>query len=186
MSGDALADLLLAAVCAYLFFANLGRRPGIALACATLGLAAAFGVAFYLGAAPASGPHRFFSLMSSCAALPLLADAVAWPDGEPARTQRGAALYLFTGTLLAVFLVVVLGIRPWAKLAPALAAGLLVCGTLRARRLLPLLGAGLLLFTFALMASGAARRPLDPTQVLHYGLAAALLLIVGVRPHRGR
>jgi hypothetical protein len=181
MSGDAISDLVLAAVGAFLYVANRGRRPGIALACGTIGVAAALGVACYLGVTEAVGPHRFLSLMSSCAGLPLLADSLTWPDGEPARTRRGAVLFLFMGTLLAVLLFAALGFKAWKEILPALSALLLLFGTLRARRVLPLLGAGLLIATFVLLVGNVSIRPMSADQILHYGLSAALLLMAAPR-----
>lgn len=179
MSGDAVSDLVLAAVCAFLFFSNLRPRPGIALACATVGLTAALGVLRYLGVAPAAGPHQFLVLVTKCAGLPLLADAVTWPDGEPARTRRGAGLFLFMGTMVAVILVVGMSVKLWSKLAPGLAVLCLLVATIRARRARPIGGAVLLAATFAATAAGAALTPLSPDEVLHYGMAGALLLLAG-------
>ena len=181
MSGDALSDLVLASVCALLFLIHLQKRPGIAFACAVLGITAAFGVMSYLGVAAAVGPHRFLVLMTSCVGLPLFADSVTFPTGEPARARRGAGLFLFMGTLLAVLLVIVLHLDFLLQLVPALSVLVLLIATLRDRRPLPILGAALLAATFFVLARKIALSPLTSAQVLHYGMAASVPLIVGIR-----
>jgi hypothetical protein len=179
MNGDTLSELVLVAVCAFLFWQNLRARPGVAFACAGVGFTAALGAARYLGFTPAAGPHRFFVILASCAALPLLADALAFPDGQPARTRRGAGLFLFMASLVAIVLVVGLRFQPWEHIVPGLSTLFILGMALRARQGLVFLGALLLAGAFALMASGAALKPLNPPQVLHYGMALALLLMSG-------
>lgn len=181
MSGDAFSDLVLAALCALLFFSNLRRWPGLAFACATLSLTAALGVARYVGWTYAAGPHQFLVLLTKCAALPLLAESWTWPGGAPARTRRGAGLFLFMSTMLAVLLVVVLSFKLWSLFAPAGSALLLLIATVRARRPRPIAGAVLLAATFAVTATDAVRWPASPAELLHYGLALALLLLCGPR-----
>lgn len=184
MNGDALSDLVLSLVCLLLFALHRRGRPGLAFSCAALGITAAFGVAKLVGVAQAAGPHRFLVLLTSCVGLPLLADSVTFPDGEPARTRRGAALFLFMGTMLAVLLVVVLNLKFLLQLLPALSVLVLLIATLRDRRPLPILGAALFAATFAVLLAKVSLHGLSDAQVLHYGMAAAMLLIVGIRPRR--
>jgi hypothetical protein len=181
MNGDVFSELVLVAACLFLFWQNLHRRgrPGMAFACAGIALTAALGAVRYAGFAQAAGPHRFFVILATCAALPLLADAVAFPDGEPARTRRGAGLFLFVASLVAVVVVVALKFEAWTQLVPGLSTVFILAFALRTRRVQVFIGALVLAGTFALMASGAPLKPFNPPQVLHYGMALALLLMCG-------
>lgn len=181
MFGDTISEIVLLAVCAFLFLRNLRNRPGVALASAGVGFTAALGALHYLGFAQSAGPHRFFIIISSCAALPLLAEALGFPNGEPARTRRGAGLFLFMASLVAVVLVVGLRFELWAQIAPGLATVFILVMAVRARRLHVVIGALILIATFALMKSGITLKPLNAAQVLHYGLAIGLLLMGGFR-----
>lgn len=175
--GDTLSELVLLIVCAFLFLYTLRSRPGVAFACAGLGLTSALGVARYLGVTQIAGPHRFFILLSSCAALPLLADALSFPDGEPARTRRGASLFLFMASLVAIALVVGLRFELWTHLVPGLATLFILVMALRARRVQVAIGALILIATFALLLARMTPPPLTTAQLLHYGMAGALLVM---------
>lgn len=181
MIGDTISELVLLAVCALLFLRNLRARPGVAFSCAGIGFTAALGAVRYLGVAQAAGPHRFFVILACCAALPLLADALAFPGGEPARTRRGATLFLFMASLVAVVLVVVLRLEPWTHIAPGLSTLFILVMGLRARRMDISIGALVLIATFALMAFQVSLKPMTAPQVLHYGMAIALFVMCGAR-----
>jgi hypothetical protein len=177
VNGDAISDLVLVLVCVLLLLRNARLRPGIAYACAGVGCAAATGVLHLSGFAAASGPHRFFTLMASCTALPLLADAMIWPNGEPARTRRGAALFLFMSSLVAIVLVIGLKLALWLQIVPGLAALGILYGSLQNRRPPAIVGALILVASFGMLVLGVPLRPLSQAELLHYAMAVALLLI---------
>ena len=177
MNADAISDLALLVVCALLMVRSARVRPGFAFACAVIGCTALLGVLRFSGFAAAHGPHRFFTLLASGAALPLVADTVLWPNGEPARTRRGAALFLFVTGLVAIVLVVGLKLTLWLQIVPAVAALGILYGSLQNRRPTVIAGALILVASFGMLAAGVMIKPLTPVQLLHYALAATLLLI---------
>ena len=93
MNPDALSDLVLLLVCAAILWFHLRQRPAVAVAAGLIGLAACLGVLRYSGWAEMLGPHRFTSLLAACAAFPLLASGLRWPDAPLA--TRGAAVGRF-------------------------------------------------------------------------------------------
>ena len=94
MNPDALSDLVLLLVCAAIPWFHLRQRPAVAVAAGLIGLAACLGVLrWYSGWAEMLGPHRFTSLLAACAAFPLLASGLRWPDAPLA--TRGAAVGRF-------------------------------------------------------------------------------------------
>jgi hypothetical protein len=93
MNPDALSDLVLLLVCAAVLWFHLRQRPAVAMAAGLIGLAACLGVLRYSGWAEMLGPHRFTSLLAACAAFPLLASGLRWPDAPLA--TRGAAVGRF-------------------------------------------------------------------------------------------
>ncbi|MEO8202394.1 MAG: hypothetical protein ABI630_00925, partial [Betaproteobacteria bacterium] len=82
-TGYAISDAVLATACIFIVV-RAGGRPGVRLACATLGAAAMIGTMRFAGAEGLAGAHRFASLLGGVAALPLLAASIAWPEGKPA------------------------------------------------------------------------------------------------------
>ena len=126
--GYAVSDFVLVLACAFITARAAKTRPGIALACATIGIAAVFGVVRFSGLADVSGAHRFLSIIGGTAALPLLAASVAWPDSKAATTTRGAALMLLVASAVGVAIVVGAGFALWGQVVPAVSAiAMLVC-----------------------------------------------------------
>lgn len=183
MNADALSDAVLATVSLIAATRLMYRQPGLGTACMLIGLAAAIGVLRYSGVESALGPHRFFSLLAACAAFPLLTIAVRWPDDPVARYPRATARFvvLIGGVGIALVLA---GFERWREIVPAVAAALLlltVFKTLHRQRI-----AGVLLIAAAL-AFAAAGQPvpildLGPAELLHYTLAAGLLLLALAPP----
>jgi len=175
--GYAVSDLVLALACIVIAARSAKTRPGVALACAAVALAALVGVVRFSGVGEASGAHKFLSLVGSAAALPLLAAAIAWPGSIVAKAWRAASLALLVGSALGIAIVTGAGIALWGQVAPAASALVILCGTIRGRAPRPIAGAILLVATFAMVAAKLEPAGLDPLEVLHYGMTAALLLI---------
>lgn len=175
--GYAVSDLVLVLACAFIAARTAKARPGVALACATIGIAAVFGVVRFSGVADVSGAHRFLSLIGGTAALPLLAASMAWPHSKAATTPRGAALMLLVASALGVAIVVGAGFALWGQAVPAASAiAMLVC-LIRKRDPRKIGGATLLVVTFGLVAGNVLIGPLEPLEILHYGMTVALLLL---------
>ncbi len=157
MNGEALSDLLLALVTLPLAWRLRARRPGIAIAFLLIGVAAACGVPRYLGVPQALGPHRFFSLLAACAALPLLAASLRWPDGASACRPAAAARFALLAGAIGVLLAAVAGLALWSDAAAALSALAIAVSALQARRPLAIAAAAALLAAFAAGAAGEVR-----------------------------
>jgi hypothetical protein len=114
MNPDALSDLVLLLVCAAILWFHLRQRPAVAVAAGLIGLAACLGVLRYSGWAEMLGPHRFTSLLAACAAFPLLASGLRWPDAPLA--TRGAAVGRFVLVVGGVGIVLTLaGLALWSS-----------------------------------------------------------------------
>lgn len=155
MNGDAFSDLLLALVTLALAWRLRARRPGIAIAFLLIGVAAACGVPRYLGVPQALGPHRFFSLLAACAALPLLAASLRWPDGHSARRPGAAARFALLAGAIGVVLAAVAGVALWGDAAAALSALVIAVTALQGRRPADVAAASALVAAFAAGAAGA-------------------------------
>lgn len=175
--GYAISDLVLALACTVIAVRAARTRPGMALACAAIGVAAVFGVLRFSGAADVGGAHRFLSLLGGTAALPLLAASVAWTDSLAAKTVRGAALTLLVAGAIGVAVTVGAGFAPWGQAVPALSAVAILVATLPKHVTRKSLGAVVLVLTFGLVAGRLTLAGLEPLEVLHYGMTAALLLL---------
>ena len=175
--GYAVSDFVLALACIVIAARSAKTRPGVALACAAVAVAAVVGVARFSGLSEAIGAHRFLSLVGSTAALPLLAAAIAWPGSKVAKTWRDASLALLVASATGIAIVTGAGIAIWGQVAPAASAVVILCATIRGRARRPLAGAILLVATFAMVAAKLEPAGLEPLEILHYGMTAALLLI---------
>jgi hypothetical protein len=180
MNADAVSDLVLLLVCAALKWRNLRSRPAIAMAVALIGLAALLGVLRYSGAAIVWGPHRFFSLLAACAAFPLLAAALRWPDAPLA--QRGTAVGRFVLVAGGVGVAMtVSGVALWSQVVPGLSAVLIVATVVQRRSAMGIAGALLLVGSFVVAATGKPDTLyldfFNSTQALHYLLAGGLALL---------
>ena len=71
-------------------------------------LAAVLGVLRFSGLYPIPQWHQFVSMLGACAAFPLLAVAVLWPDAAATRQLKFASIFFICmavfGVLAAVFL----------------------------------------------------------------------------------
>lgn len=177
-AGFAVSDLVLALVCAFVAWRAARERPGIALACGTIGAAAFVGVMRFSGLEAATGAHKFLSLIGGVAALPLLAASLAWPDAKAATNIRDASLALLVCSAVGIALVAGAGFAIWGQAVPAASVvAMLVCAV-RERADGRVLGAAALLVTFYLVSANRTQiAGFAPIEVLHYGMAAGLLLL---------
>jgi hypothetical protein len=175
--GFAISDLVLALACIFIAVRAARARAGVALACATIGVAALVGALRFSAFPELSGAHRFLSLIGSTAALPLLAASLVWPDCQAARTWRGAALSLLAGSALGIAIVAGAGFPLWGQAVPALSAFAILVGAFRARVARKIVGAMLLVGTFGVVAAGVTFAGFAPLEILHYGMFVALLLL---------
>jgi hypothetical protein len=106
MPSLAYTDGLLALVCLWLL-SRASVPLGVRIAAGTLGAAAVLGFLRFSGLYPIPQWHQFVSMLGACAAFPLLAVAVLWPDAAVARQLKFAAIF-FIG--MAVFGVLAVGV----------------------------------------------------------------------------
>ena len=92
MPSLAYTDGLLALVCLWLLSRD-GVPLGVRIATATLGIAAVLGVLRFSGLYPIPQWHQFVSMLGACAAFPLLAVSVLWPNAAVARQLKFAAIF---------------------------------------------------------------------------------------------
>ena len=180
MNADALSDLVLALVCVALAVVQWHRRPALAQACGMIGLAASFGVLRYAGIDFALGPHRFFSLLAACAAYPLLAVALRWPDGDVGRRANAAARFvlIFGAIGVAVHLS---GLTLWRQIVPVISVLMIVVTAIRLKHPREIFGALLLIFSLLVAGLGQtpdfALGPFNALQAMHYLMAAGFALL---------
>jgi hypothetical protein len=180
MNADAFSDLALALICALVFFRRIRDMPGLAIPALLVGVAACFGVLRFSGVAVVLGPHRYASLFAACAAFPLLAYALRFPDDPIARRLTAASrlAFLLGGTGVAA---VVLGAGKWGDVAAALSALAILWTMLFARDSLRLFGALALIAGFGVtlaFAPDAHFGFVTPVQGLHYLLCLAFAALM--------
>jgi hypothetical protein len=192
MTADALSDLALALVCAWIAARCLGGarpRAGIGVAAVLIGLAAVLGVLRFSTWAPFNeavrGAHQFASLVAAVGAFPLLAFSLHQPD-SPLATRRAGAWWLVFVVAGAGVAAVVLGVKVWARVAPLLSCVWIGHAVLfkraGAHRALGAAGLACLLAAFAatlLMATPEQQLLglFTRVQLLHYLMAVALCLL---------
>lgn len=182
MTGNAASDLVLALVCGWVVATRMGRQPGLGLAALLIGVAAALGVLRFSGVNVLAGAHRFASLVSACAAFPLLAWSVRWAQDPIAATVKGASRFALLSGGIGVG-ATVLGLAAWGQ-GVALLSGLLIAVTaVQRREAAGIAGALALLVGMAAAGVGKAA-PFNSTVVLHMGLALALLLLARASDRR--
>ena len=170
MNPDALSDLVLLLVCATVAWRDLRTRPAIAVGAGLIGLAALLGVLRFSGVAMVYGPHRFFSLPAG----------LRWPDAAIARRAAavGRCVVVVGGVGVAL---TVMGVGLWSQIVPGLSALVIVWTALQQRRALAIVGALLLVGSFAVAATGKPGTLyldyFNSTQALHYLLAAGIALL---------
>jgi hypothetical protein len=177
VNADALSDLILAVLCAWIAWREGRARPGVALGIGIVGVAGVLGVLRFSGLEWAKGPHTFFSTVSACAGLPLLAVALCWPGGSTARESRAAARFLLIAGTLSIAITAAAGFSLWRQIAPGAAGVLILYAAVLSRAPLAVIGALLLTASFAVTATGFGIGPLNSTQGLHYLMAAAFVLL---------
>ena len=180
MNADAFSDLVLALICALIFFRRIRDMPGLAIPALLVGVAACFGVLRFSGMAVASGPHRYASLFAACAAFPLLAYALRFPDDPIARRLTAASRFAFLVGGIGVA-ATVLGAGKWGDVAAALSALVILWTMLFARDSLRLFGALALTAGFVVtlaFAPDAHFGFVTPIQGLHYLLCLAFAALM--------
>lgn len=186
MNLDALSDLVLLVVCGAVVWFHLRLRPALAVAVGLIGLAAGLGVLRFSGWTEMLGPHRFASLLAACAAFPLLAAALRWPDA-PLATRASAAgrfVLVLGGVGIALTLT---GVSMWRDVVPGVSALVIVWTVVQQRSPTGIVGALLLVGSFVVAATGKPDTQylglFNTTQALHYLLAAGVGLLA-LRTHR--
>lgn len=178
MNADAVSDLVLAIVCAIVSVRNLRVRPGMAVASGMLGLAAVLGVLRFAGVEPVLGPHRFASLLAACAAFPLLAIAIRWPNDPLACRTTAAARFIFLSGAIGVALTI-LGLEFWRQLVPVASAALILIAVVSQRSPAGIAGAVALVASLAAAGQSAIAipGPLSGMQWMHYLMAIGIGLV---------
>lgn len=184
MTPEGATDLVLALTCAALVWRKFRQSPGLAAALVALGLAASLGVARFGGAAWAIGPHQFFVLVTSTAAIPLMAWCLRWPESLPSLQPRAACLALLFGGAGGVIIVGLLGFKPWSLVCLLFAVALLVAAAWQRRQPAFALGTLLLIATGVVQATQPVVAGLPAVALLHLLLAAGVELTAGSSPPR--
>ncbi len=178
MNADALSDLVLLLVCAGIAWRSKSARPAVAVASALIGAAAMLGVLRYSGVPLVWGPHRFASLLAACAAFPLLAAGLRWPEAPLSARYAAVGRFVVVWGGVGVALTV-MGVGLWSQVVPGLSAVVIVWTAIQLRSLSAILGALLLVGSFVVAATGKPDtlylNQFNSTQALHYLLAAGLL-----------
>jgi len=134
------------------------------------------GVLRFSGLYPIPQWHQFVSMLGACAAFPLLAVAVLWPDAAVARQLKFASIF-FIG--MAVFGVLAVGVAQKRVVVDALtvlSVVTMVISLARGRRWPTALTTVMMLTGLLLFAAKANVMPaLVPGDLLHIGMAVGLL-----------
>lgn len=181
MNLDALSDLVLLLVCVALIWRTHRTRNAVRVALGLIGAAALLGVLRFSGVALVWGPHRFFSLLAACAAFPLLAAALRWPDAPLSCRATAAGRFVVVVGGIGVGCTVA-GLALWSQVVPGVSALLILWTALWQRSALALTGALVLAASFAVAANpkpdALYLALFNGTQALHYLLASGLVLLV--------
>jgi len=155
-------------------FAWRGRtRVDARLAGGLIAAAALFGVLRYVALLPDPRLHRLLSLLAGALGLPSLAHALLTEARRPATAPRAAALGL---ALLALAAWLVPTLAPGVRVASVASVFALVVHGTRRRSPGHLLVGACLLAAFVGVGARLAPPGLAPEDVLHLGMAAALLV----------
>ena len=175
MPSLAYTDGLLALVCLWLF-SRASLPLGVRIAAATLGIAAVLGVLRFSGLYPIPQWHQFVSMLGACAAFPLLAVAVLWPDAAVARQLKFAAIFFIILAVIGVLAVGVAQKRVVIDALTVLSVVAMVISLARNGRWPAALTTTLMLAGLLLFAAKATVVPaLVPGDLLHIGMAIGLL-----------
>lgn len=175
MPSLAYTDGVLALVCIWLL-TRASLPIGMRIAAGTLGAAAVLGVLRFSGLYPIPQWHQFVSMLGACAAFPLLAVAVLWPDAAVARQLKFASIFFI---ILAVLGVVAVGVAQKRVVVDALTVLSVVTMLIslgRGKRWSTAVTTTLMLAGLLLFAAKATVIPaLVPGDLLHIGMAIGLL-----------
>jgi hypothetical protein len=186
MNQAALLDGLLALTAFWLAAVAWQRHPALRLGSLLLGAAATLGALRFSGLLALPQWHQYFSLLGAGAGLPLVAVALVAPDSAVARQPRYAWILACGACVVCTVLVVVLQVKVWSA-ATALGAAVAVLVASSRRRQIGLALAGSCMLAALLLFALKTRVPfLAPGDVLHLGLAVALLLVSWHHRRRGR
>lgn len=179
MNTLALCDGILALVA--LAFGWRGRhRVDVRVAAGLLAAAASMGVLRYLALVPDPRAHRLLSLLAGAVGLPSLAHALVTEAPVPGRRARFAFL-LLASTAIAAWRFP--AFSALVRVASVASVGAIVREGARAKSRGLLLVGSLLLVAFVGLAAKLTPPGLAPEDVLHLGMALALLAamrVVGV------
>jgi len=175
MPSLAYTDGLLALVCLWLL-SRASLPLGARIAAGTLGIAAVLGVLRFSGLYPIPQWHQFVSMLGACAAFPLLAVAVLWPDAAVARQLKFAAIFFIILAVIGVLAVGVAQKRVVIDALTVLSVVAMVISLARNGRWPAALTTTLMLAGLLLFAAKATVVPaLVPGDLLHIGMAIGLL-----------
>jgi len=175
MPSLAYTDGLLALVCLWLL-SRVSLPLGVRIAAGTLGIAAVLGVLRFSGLYPIPQWHQFVSMLGACAAFPLLAVAVLWPDAAVARQLKFASIFFIILAALGVLAVGVAQKRVVVDALTVISVVAMLFSLARGGRWPTALTTALMLAGLLLFAVKAAVVPtLVPGDLLHIGMAIGLL-----------
>ena len=174
MPSLAYTDGLLALICLWLL-TRASLPLGVRIAAGTLGLAAVLGVLRFSGLYPIPQWHQFVSMLGACAAFPLLAVAVLWPDAAATRQLKFASIFFIGMAVLGVLAVGVAQKRVLVDALTVISVVAMLISLARGGRWSTTLTTALMLAGLLLFASKATVLPgLVPGDLLHIGMAIGL------------
>lgn len=175
MPSLAYTDGLLALVSLWLL-SRASLPLGVRIAAGTLGAAAVLGFLRFSGLYPIPQWHQFVSMLGACAAFPLLAVAVLWPDAAVARQLKFAAIFFIIMAVIGVLAVGVAQKRVVVDALTIISVVAMVISLARGGRWPTAISTALMLAGLLLFAAKAAIVPaLVPGDLLHIGMAIGLL-----------
>jgi hypothetical protein len=174
MPSLAYTDGILALICLWLL-TRASLPIGVRIAAGTLGLAAVLGVLRFSGLYPIPQWHQFVSMLGACAAFPLLAVAVLWPDAAATRQLKFASIFFIGMAVLGVLAVGVAQKRVLVDALTVISVVAMLISLARGGRWSTTLTTALMLAGLLLFASKATVVPgLVPGDLLHIGMAIGL------------
>ncbi len=174
MPSLAYTDGILALICLWLL-TRASLPIGVRIAAGTLGLAAVLGVLRFSGLYPIPQWHQFVSMLGACAAFPLLAVAVLWPDAAATRQLKFASIFFIGMAVLGVLAVGVAQKRVLVDALTVISVVAMLISLTRGGRWPTALTTALMLAGLLLFASKATVVPgLVPGDLLHIGMAIGL------------
>jgi len=174
MPSLAYSDGLLALVSLWLL-SRASLPLGVRIAAGTLGAAAVLGFLRFSGLYPIPQWHQFVSMLGACAAFPLLAVAVLWPDAAVARQLKFAAIFFIIMAVIGVLAVGLAQKRVVVDALTVISVVAMVISLARGGRWPTAISTALMLAGLLLFAAKAAIVPaLLPGDLLHIGMAIGL------------